>query len=79
MKEMAVGELKSRFSKILEEVKQGHKIGILYGRIKKPVAMIVPYTEEKIIERKIGILDGKMKIEFKDDFEITTEELVDIK
>ncbi|GHT49776.1 hypothetical protein FACS1894102_4800 [Spirochaetia bacterium] len=79
MKEMAVGEVKTQFPKILEEVKKGHKIGILYGRTKKPVAMIVPYIEEKIIERKIGILDGKMKIEFKDDFEITTEELLGIK
>jgi antitoxin (DNA-binding transcriptional repressor) of toxin-antitoxin stability system len=78
MKAMPVGEFKAHFSKILEEVKQGNKIGILYGRTKEPVAMIVPYAEEKEAERKIGILDGKIKIEFKDDFEMTTEELVEM-
>ena len=75
MKALAVGELKTQFSQILEEVKQGEKVGILYGRAKKPVAMIVPYCEDKKTERKIGILDGKVSIEFRDDFAITAEEL----
>jgi len=72
---MAVGELKTHFSQILGEVKHGKKVGILYGRAKKPIAMIVPYSEEKKGERKIGILDGKVKIEFKKDYKMTTEEL----
>ena len=75
MKAMAVGEFKAHFSEILEEVKRGNKVEILYGKAKKPVAMIVPYPEEKKAERKIGILDGKVKIKFRDDFEMTTEEL----
>jgi antitoxin (DNA-binding transcriptional repressor) of toxin-antitoxin stability system len=76
MKAMPVGEVKTHFSEVLEEVKQGNRIGILYGRTKKPVAMIVPYIEEKVSRRKIGILDGKIKIKFRDDFEMTTEELL---
>ena len=75
MKAMAVGELKAHFSEILEEVKQGEKVGILYGRAKKPVAMIVPYSEEKNAEREIGILDGKVNIKFGADFKMTAEEL----
>ncbi|MDR3237600.1 MAG: prevent-host-death protein [Spirochaetia bacterium] len=78
MKAMAVGEIKTHFSEVLEEVKQGNKVGILYGRAKKPIAMIVPYNEEKITKRKIGILDGKIKIKFMADFEMTTEELLEI-
>jgi antitoxin (DNA-binding transcriptional repressor) of toxin-antitoxin stability system len=78
MNAMPVGELKAHFSEVLEEVKQGNKVGILYGRTKEPIAMIVPYVEEKETERKIGVLDGKIKIEFKDDFEMTTEELVEM-
>ncbi|MDR0475825.1 MAG: prevent-host-death protein [Treponema sp.] len=78
MKAMAVGELKTHFSEVLEEVKQGQKVGILYGRVKKPVAMIVPYQEEKKGERKIGVLDGKAKITFREDFEMTTEELFNL-
>jgi antitoxin (DNA-binding transcriptional repressor) of toxin-antitoxin stability system len=78
MKSMAVGEIKSQFSQVLEKVRFGEKVGILYGRAKKPVAMIVPYVEEKKIERKIGILDGKATIDFKKDFEMTTEELCNL-
>jgi antitoxin (DNA-binding transcriptional repressor) of toxin-antitoxin stability system len=62
MKAMPVGEVKAHFSEVLEEVKHGNGIGILYGRTKKTVAMIVPYIEEKISRRKIGILDGKMSL-----------------
>ena len=78
MKAMAVGELKTHFSQVIEEVKRGKKIGILYGRTKKPVAMIVPYNEDQKTERKIGILNGKTIIEFKDDFSMTTEELCNL-
>ena len=78
MKAMAVGEIKAHFSEILEEVKYGKKVGILYGRAKKPVAMIVPYIEEKKSEREIGILDGKVIINFNDDFKMTTEELCNL-
>jgi len=75
MKAMAVGELTPHFPEILEEVKHGNKVGILHGRAKEPVAMIVPYKAEKKTERKIGILDGKAVIKFMDDFEMTSEEL----
>ena len=78
MKTMAVGELKTRFSQVLDEVKDGKKVGILYGRAKKPVAMIVPYSDSKKTKRQIGILDGKAAIEFRDDFAMTTEELCGI-
>ena len=78
MKSMAVGEIKANFSQILEEVRYGKRVGILYGRKKKPVAMIVPFDEEKKTERKIGILDGKVTITFKDNFEMTTEELCNL-
>ncbi|GHV75810.1 hypothetical protein AGMMS49942_06310 [Spirochaetia bacterium] len=76
---MLVGELKTHFSEILEDVRQGSRVGILYGRAKKPVALIVPYAEEPVKERKIGILDGIATVEFKDDFEMTEEELLGMK
>ena len=76
MKTMTVGEAKAHFSAVLDEVKHGKQVGILYGRAKKPIAMIVPFDVEKGEGRKIGILDGKAKIEFHDDFSMTTEELL---
>ena len=72
---MPVGQLKTHFAEVLERVMKGEKVGILYGRVKKPVAIIIPYEEEKKAKRKIGILDGKAVIKFRDDFEMTTEEL----
>ena len=76
---MAVAELKAHFSKVLKDVQQGQTIGIIYGKARMPVAMIVPYKAEQTGKRKIGILDGKVKIEFMDDFEITEENLIEMK
>ena len=78
MKTMAVAEFKADFSKVLEEVRQGERVGILYGRARKPVAMIVPYESEETGRREIGVMDGKVKIEFMDDFEISEEELLGV-
>jgi len=80
MKSLAVGELKARFSEVLEKVKQGEKFGILYGKKKKPIAMIVPFIDlEEKKERKLGVLDGKCTIKFADDFKMTEEELLGLK
>ena len=80
MKALPVGEIKAQFSEVLEKVRQGESIGILYGKKKRPVAMIVPYVEtEKKPERRIGLLDGKTQIRFADDFKITEEELLGLK
>ena len=76
MKTMAVGELKTHFSEVLEKVKQGETVGILYGRAKKPVAMIVPYQEEKKGKRKIGIMDGKAAVTITGDGKISEEEFL---
>ena len=77
MKAMTVGELKSRFSEVLQEVQYGHKVGILYGRAKKPVALITPYKEEQG-KRKIGILDGKASFKQAGDGKITMEEFLGV-
>jgi len=80
MKAMAVGEIKAQFSEVLDRVKHGETVGILYGRKKEPIAMIVPYVPpaEKE-ERTLGVLDGKVTITFADDFKITEEELVGLR
>ena len=80
MKTLPVGEIKSQFSEVLEQVKHGETFGILYGKKKTPVAMIVPYkSDEEKKERIIGILDGKANITFSDDFKITEEEFLGIR
>lgn len=77
MKTLPVGELKAQFSEVLELVKKGESFGILYGKKKEPVAMIVPYSEKKQKKRRaIGYLEGKVTIKFSDDPGMTEEELL---
>ena len=44
---IAVGKIKTHFPEILKELKHGKSVGILFDSVKTPVAMIVPYIEEK--------------------------------
>lgn len=76
MKALSVAELKAKFSKVLAEVRRGERIAVLYGRSKTPVAMIVPWGPASAGRRDIGFLDGKVTIEFANDFEMTEEELL---
>ena len=77
MKTLPVGEIKAQFSEVLEKVKQGEKFGILYGKKKIPIGMIVPYEPDKLTrERTIGIMDGKATIVFSEDFSMTEEEFI---
>ncbi len=80
MKSLPVGEIKAQFSEVLEKVQQGESFEIVYGKKKKPVARIVPVNgSKKKKKRKLGILDGKMKVVFADDFKMTEEEFINLK
>jgi antitoxin (DNA-binding transcriptional repressor) of toxin-antitoxin stability system len=77
MRTLPVGELKAQFSEVLDKVKMGESFGILYGKKKKPIAMIVPYKDLKEKkERTIGLLDGKVNIQFSENSKMTEEELL---
>ncbi len=81
MKSLPVGEFKAHFSEVLEKVQQGESIGVLYGKKKKPVAKLVPMnssTSKKPGKRKLGLLEGKMKVVFAPDFKMTEEEFIDL-
>ncbi len=80
MKSLPVGEFKAQFSEVLEKVQQGETIEIVYGKKKTPVARIVPINGSKQKKkRKLGILDGKVKYIFADDFKMTEEEFINLK
>ena len=79
MKTMPVGELKSHFSEVIEAIKNGEQIVISYGKKKKKIAVIVPFSQYvKENSLKIGLLKGKAKCEFMDDYEMTSEELAGV-
>lgn len=47
MEVITVGELKARFSGILEQVKKGQEIIISFGKQRKKVAVLIPYNRFK--------------------------------
>jgi antitoxin (DNA-binding transcriptional repressor) of toxin-antitoxin stability system len=65
---------------VLEKVQQGESFEITYGKKKKPIARIVPINGGKPKKkRKFGILEGKVKFVFADNFKMTEEELLGLK
>jgi prevent-host-death family protein len=74
-KQMTVGDLKAHFSEVLEEVQQGETIEVVYGRAKKPVALIIPIPRDQKKERVLGLLRNMGPIHIADDFRISDEEL----
>jgi antitoxin (DNA-binding transcriptional repressor) of toxin-antitoxin stability system len=77
MKALTVAEVKTHFSDILFQVKNGEKVKILYGKSKKPIAMIIP-LEDMNTPRKIGILDGIATFKEEGDGKISLEEFLGI-
>ncbi len=77
MKTLQVGELKSNFSQVLEEIKKGGEITISFGKKKEKIAVIVPYKKyKKNIRRTLGILEKKASYSISADFSITDEEFL---
>lgn len=77
MKTLAVGELKARFSEVLQDIRMGQPVAIGFGKQKTKVAVILPYSQYVArSRRRLGILSGGVKVEFHEDFKITDEEFL---
>lgn len=77
MYQLTVGQFKAKFSEILSRVLQGESIGITYGKNKKKVAALVPYSKFMNSHKlKLGLLKGKASFKIHRDFKITDEELL---
>jgi len=77
VKTLTIGELKTHFSAVLEQVKQGETFVISYGRKKEKVAALIPYKKLKPGNpRPLGLLEGCAQCRFKNDFSISDEELL---
>ena len=78
MKSLTVANLKSQFSTILEDLRQGKEITIEYGKSHEKIGVIVPYKKYKPAKRKVGILENKASCEIVGDFKITDEDLLSL-
>lgn len=77
MQTIQVGELKARFSEIIDAVRGGETIVVAYGRNQDKVAALIPYDQLPPREpRRLGVLAGKASVSFADDFSISDEELL---
>lgn len=76
MKTMTVGEFKTHFSEVMEQVKAGIAIAVTYGRKKEVIGYFVPESGKAKTKRKLGILQNKAKVTFNDDFKITESEFL---
>jgi antitoxin (DNA-binding transcriptional repressor) of toxin-antitoxin stability system len=71
MDALTVGEMKARFSEVLDTVRGGEAVTVLYGRSKRPVARIVPIVNRDG-SRKVGALEGKATFLTGDDFKFSS-------
>ncbi|MFA7240357.1 MAG: hypothetical protein WC091_09610 [Sulfuricellaceae bacterium] len=77
MQILSIGELKSHFSAVLLQVKNGETIVVSYGRNKEKVAAIVPYVQVMPQgERRLGLWKGKAQCIIGDDFAISDEDML---
>lgn len=73
---MSVGEFKTHFSDVIEQVKSGEKIAVTFGKKKEVVGYFLPEIPESKGKRKLGILEGKASVDFHPDYKITAEEFL---
>ena len=71
MKTMTVGEFKTQFAEVLEQVKAGVGFAVTYGRKKKIVGYFLPEAQVTKPARKLGLLEGKAKAAFKPGYKMT--------
>ena len=77
MESISVGELKSRFSEVLERVQKGEEIIISYGKKRKKVAVLLPYDRYMPKQkRRIGLFKDRGKCVIHNDFKLTEEEML---
>jgi prevent-host-death family protein len=75
MKTLPVGELKTHFSEVIDDVKEGEEYIITYGRKKENVAVLIPfsrYNSKNVL--KLGLLKDK-SYSLAEDFKMTEDEL----
>ncbi|KKR30464.1 prevent-host-death protein [Candidatus Woesebacteria bacterium RIFCSPHIGHO2_01_FULL_39_32] len=80
MKVLTVGEFKSKFSEVINQLLIGKEVGVTYGKSKKPIGVFVPYKSYKKKNKiKLGLLKGKASFKIKKGFKMTIDEFLNLK
>ncbi len=72
---MTVGEFKTHFSEVLEQVRGGEKVAVTFGKKKEVVGYFLLELPQQA-KRNLGILEGQANAIFSDDFKITDDEFL---
>jgi len=77
MKTVQLAEAKTHLSSIIKDIQAGDEVAIAYGKKRETVAVIIPYEHwKKSRKRKLGMLKGKVAVNFSKDFSMSDEELI---
>jgi len=78
VKTLTVGEFKAKFSEVIESLLQGEEVAVSYGKKREKIGVVVPYNKyyRKNQPVKLGLWEGKAKVEFAKDFKMTVEEFL---
>lgn len=77
MQTFTIGELKARFSEVVNRLREGQEIVISYGKKREKVGVLVPYSNYNgKPERNIGVLEHKARVVIHDDFKVKDEDLL---
>jgi prevent-host-death family protein len=78
METISVGELKARFSEVLDRVQKGEEIIISFGKRREKVAVLLPYTRyHNRPHRKLGPLKGRGGFVIRKGFKMTDEAVLE--
>jgi antitoxin (DNA-binding transcriptional repressor) of toxin-antitoxin stability system len=74
---LSVGELKTRFSEVIGQLKKGKEIVISYGKKKEKIAVLIPYSHYKNkSKRQLGLLKDVGQCVIHKDFKMGDEEIM---
>ena len=76
MEQMTVADFKSRFSDVIAHVSNGESVQILFGRSKRPIAVLSPNSASQKEKRQLGTFEGIASFSEVDDGKITEEDFL---
>lgn len=79
MQNFSLSEIPIKLPIILDLIQKGESIEFNVNPGENIIAKLIPLESKIKRKRKIGVLAGKATLEIKDDFEMTTEELLNLK
>jgi hypothetical protein len=76
MKTISIEEFKTNLSKFEKKFLNGEEFVVTHGQKKKKPLKAPLHAAQKPKRRKLGILKGKLKVKFHNDWEMSDEELL---